>query len=87
MLGLAMMRHWSVGPNTSVFDPPPVKVGQMDSLLDVFRRAPDPRDKSTRYRIGPVLTLIALALMAGRREIAEMARFATTLTQPLRRPC
>ena len=63
----------------------PVPVAQMDSLLDVFRRAPDPRDQNTRYRIGPVLTLIALALLAGRREIAEIARFATTLTQPQRR--
>lgn len=63
----------------------PVKVEQMDSLLDVFRRAPDPRDTNTRYRIGPVLTLIALALLAGRREIAEIARFATTLAQPQRR--
>lgn len=57
----------------------------MDSLLDVFHRAPDPRDSNTRYRIGPVLTLIALALLAGRRAIAEIARFATTLTQPQRR--
>ena len=58
---------------------------QMDSLLDVFRRAPDPRDTHTRYRIGTVLTLIAMALLAGRREIAEIARFATTLTPPQRR--
>jgi hypothetical protein len=63
----------------------PVKVEQMDSLLNVFRRAPDPRDRNTRYRIGPVLTLTAMAWLAGRREIAEIARFATTLTQPLRR--
>jgi hypothetical protein len=63
----------------------PVKVESMDSLLDVFRRAPDPRDTNTRYRIGPMLTLIALALLAGRREIAEIARFATTLSQPQRR--
>jgi hypothetical protein len=63
----------------------PVKAEQLDSLLDVFRRAPDPREDNTRYRIGPVLTLIALALLAGRREIAEIARFATTLTQPQRR--
>lgn len=63
----------------------PVKTQQLDSLLDVFRRAPDPRQENTRYRIGPVLTLIALALLAGRREIAEIARFATTLTQPQRR--
>jgi uncharacterized protein DUF4338/DDE family transposase len=63
----------------------PVNAEQLGSLLDVFRRAPDPRDSNTRYRIGPVLTLIAMALLAGRREIAEMARFATTLRQPQRR--
>ncbi len=63
----------------------PLKAQQLDSLLDVFRQAPDPRDDNTRYRIGPVLTLMALALLAGRREIAEIARFATTLTPPQRR--
>jgi hypothetical protein len=63
----------------------PVKAEQLDSLLDVFRHAPDPRQDNTRYRIGPVLTLIALALLAGRREVAEITRFATTLTQPQRR--
>jgi hypothetical protein len=57
----------------------------MDSLCDVFRKAPDPRDSNTQYRTGPVLTLIAMALLAGRREIAEIARFATTLTHPQRR--
>ncbi len=59
----------------------PVAAADLDSLLDVFRHAPDPRDDNTRYRIGPVLTLVAMALLAGRREIAEIARFATTLTQ------
>jgi hypothetical protein len=63
----------------------PVPTEDLDSLLDVLRHAPDPRDDNTHYRIGPVLTLLALALLAGRREIAEIARFATTLTQPQRR--
>jgi hypothetical protein len=63
----------------------PVTQPQMKSLLDVFRRAPDPRQANTQYRIGPVLTLIAMALLAGRREIAGIARFATTLTQHQRR--
>jgi hypothetical protein len=62
-----------------------VKVGQLDSLLDVVRRAPDPWDSNTRYRIGPVLTLIDLALLAGRRKIAEIACFAKILKQPQRR--
>ena len=63
----------------------PVTSPQMKSLLDVFRRAPDPRDSNAQYRTGPVLTLLAMALLAGRRDIAEIARFATTLSQPQRR--
>jgi hypothetical protein len=63
----------------------PIDQLQMGSLLDVFRRAPDPRDANTQYRTGPVLTLLAMALLAGRREIAEIARFAKTLTPPQRR--
>jgi hypothetical protein len=63
----------------------PIKAQQMDGLLEVFRKAPDPRQRNTRYRTGPVLTLIAMALLAGRREIAEIVRFAQTLTHPQRR--
>ena len=57
----------------------------MGSLREVLRQAPDPRDSNTHYRIGPVLTIIAMGLLAGRREVAEIARFATTFTQPQRR--
>jgi hypothetical protein len=63
----------------------PLKAAQVDSLRQVLSQAPDPRDTNTQYRIGPVLTLIAMALLAGRREIAEIARFATRLTQAQRR--
>jgi hypothetical protein len=63
----------------------PIKARQMDSLREVFVKAPDPRDTNTHYRIGPVLTIIAMALLAGRREIAEIVRFATTLSQAQRR--
>jgi hypothetical protein len=63
----------------------PLAQPQVDSLEEVLRRAPDPRGSNTQYRTGPVLTIIALALLAGRREIAEIARFATTLTHPQRR--
>lgn len=63
----------------------PINAKQVGSLLEMFRLAPDPRDRNTRYRIGPVLTLIAMALLAGRREIAEIARFARTLKHPQRR--
>jgi hypothetical protein len=63
----------------------PLPLADMDALAHTLRHAPDPRDPNTQYRIGPVLTLVAMALLAGRREIAEIARFATTLTHPQRR--
>lgn len=63
----------------------PVGQPQFESLFAVLQRAPDPRAKNTRFRIGAVLTLVALALLAGRRDIAEIARFATTLHPRQRR--
>jgi len=63
----------------------PVKAEQLDSLMEVLRKAPDPRASNTVYRTYAVLTVIAMALLAGRREIAEIARFATRLSQPQRR--
>jgi len=63
----------------------PIKAEQLNSLMDVFRKAPDPRASNTVYRTYSVLTVIAMALLAGRREIAEIARFATSLSQPQRR--
>jgi len=63
----------------------PIKAEQIGSLMDVFRRAPDPRAANTVYRTFSVLTVIAMAILAGRREIAEIARFATSLSQVQRR--
>ena len=63
----------------------PVNAQEAHSLLEVFRTAPEPRASNTRFRIGPVFTLVALALLAGRRDIAEIARFATRLTPAQRR--
>ena len=63
----------------------PIAQPQMLSLLELLRRAPDPRGKNTRLRIGPVLAIVAMALLAGRRDISEIARFAQTLSQAQRR--
>jgi len=62
----------------------PLTQAPMLSLLEALRLAPDPRAKNTRFRCGAVLTIVAMALLAGRREIAEIARFATTLSQKQR---
>jgi hypothetical protein len=48
----------------------PVAQPELLSHFEVLQKAPDPRAKNTRFRIGAVLTLVAMALLAGRREIA-----------------
>jgi hypothetical protein len=62
----------------------PLNAEQLGSLWDVMRTAPDPRDTNTQYRTPAVMTILAMALLAGRREIAEITRFATSLTQAQR---
>jgi hypothetical protein len=49
------------------------------SLLEVLRKAPDPRGKNTRFRIGPLLSIVSMALLCGARQISEIARFANRL--------
>jgi hypothetical protein len=62
-----------------------LKEQEVESLRQVFVQAPDPRASNAQYRTAAVLTIIALALLAGRREIAEIVRFAKSLRQPQRR--
>ncbi|HKI80176.1 MAG TPA: Druantia anti-phage system protein DruA, partial [Pseudodesulfovibrio sp.] len=57
----------------------PLNQPQRCSLVEVLRQAPDPRGKNTRFRIGPVLSIVAMALLCGARQISEIARFAPRL--------
>ena len=63
----------------------PLREAQMESLWECLCGVPDPRSRNARFRIGSILTIIAMALLAGRREIAEIARFGHLLTQSQRR--
>jgi hypothetical protein len=62
----------------------PLSQPQRRSLLELLRQAPDPRARNTRFRIGPLLSIVAMALLGGARQISEIARFATRL-QPKQR--
>ena len=78
----AECRPGLVAPPSGVL---PVAQPQLLSRFEVLQKAPDPRAKNTRFRIGAVLTLVAMALLAGRRDLAEIARFARTLHPRQRR--
>ena len=57
----------------------PFSSQQMYSLVEVLRRVPDPRAGNTRFRIGSVLAIVAMALLSGKEQISEIARFARRL--------
>lgn len=58
----------------------PLNMAQQRSLMELFCGAPEPRGRNTHFRIGPLLCIVAMALLAGARQISEIARFATRLT-------
>lgn len=72
----------AIAPRSGVL---PLAQPPMLSLFERLRDMPDPRGQNTRFRIGAVLTLVVLAWLAGRRELAEITRFATTLHPRQRR--
>jgi hypothetical protein len=63
----------------------PVHQKQMLSLLSVLRTVKDPRSKNVRFRIGPVLAIVAMALMCGQRDLSQFHRFGWRLRQPQRK--
>lgn len=63
----------------------PLSLEQRRSLKDVLRQAPDPRASNTRFRIGPVLCIVTMALLCGARQVSEIARFANRLRPQQRR--
>jgi len=62
----------------------PVKTAHMHSLHELFAQVRDPRAKNTHCKIRPLLTLIAMALLAGHRDIAQIERFGQSLKQARR---
>ena len=62
----------------------PLKTAQRQSLFDALRAVPDPRAKNRVFACASLLTLVALALLAGRKHVAEIQRFGQFLTQAQR---
>ncbi len=63
-----------------------LKVSQLESLRDAFRKVPDPRSpNSRRHPLSAMLTLIALGLLMGARDVRDIWRKVAPLNQNQRR--
>lgn len=58
----------------------PIKTSQIESLQSALRAVPDPRASNRVFSCSSLLTLTAMALLAGRRHVAEIHRFGQFLT-------
>jgi Domain of unknown function (DUF4338)/DDE_Tnp_1-associated/Transposase DDE domain len=59
----------------------PIKDPQLVCLREAFLRIKDPRKRNSHFRIAPMLTLIAMAILCGRTQLSEIARFAHLVSQ------
>lgn len=62
----------------------PVKKAKLDTLREAFREVSDPRASNRKFSISSLLTLIALALLAGRKNLSEIQRYGQFLNHTQR---
>jgi Domain of unknown function (DUF4338)/DDE_Tnp_1-associated len=63
-----------------------LNAAQRYSLKDALRQVPDPRRKQgQRYPLAPCLIILALGLLAGKVDLAQIQRFGTRLSQAQRK--
>lgn len=62
----------------------PLKRHEVDGLREALRKVPDPRAANRCWPISVLLSLVCVALLAGRRNLAEIHRFGQFLTQQQR---
>jgi hypothetical protein len=76
--------RYESGATASAHGQMPLGAEQMRSLAHALRATRDPRARNRRFPLGPLLCLIAMALLSGARDIAQIHRFGWRLRPPQR---
>jgi len=63
----------------------PLRKEKIESLRDAMRKVPDPRARNRSFKLSSMLTIVAMALLSGHRNIAQIVRFAERMTLKQRR--
>ena len=58
----------------------PIKANQIESLHEMFCRVTDPRAKNCVYHIGAILSIVAMGIFSGHKDLMAIMRFANRLT-------
>lgn len=71
--------RYEAGATANAHGQMPVNDRQMRSLADALRQTPEPRAMNRRYPLGPTLCVIAMALLSGAKDVAQVHRFGWRL--------
>lgn len=71
--------RYEAGATANAHGQMPLRVAQLYSLAEALRRTPDPRARNRRYPLGALLSVIAMALLCGARDVSHIHRFAWRL--------
>ena len=57
----------------------PLKLAQIESLHEWFCKVPDPRARNSIFHIGAMLSIVAMAILSGHRNLQQIVRFANRI--------
>lgn len=77
-------QRYEAGATAAAHGQMPLNATLMRSLADALRKTPDPRARNRRYPLGALLCVIAMALLSGARDVAQIQRFSWRLLGPQR---
>ena len=63
----------------------PIKAKQIESLHEALCKVPDPRAKNCVYHIGAMLSIVAMGVFSGHKDLKAILRFAERMTLPQRK--
>jgi hypothetical protein len=82
--GLDLPPAQRAGAHSSAQGVMPLRQAQIESLHEALCRIPDPRAANRSFHIGGVLSVVAMALLSGYRDISQIVRFGWRLSQKQR---
>jgi hypothetical protein len=63
----------------------PLKLDQISSLRSALSSVPDPRAGNSTFRIGGMLSIIAMAVFSGHRDVSQIVRFSERIKMKQRK--
>lgn len=76
--------RYAKGATANAHGQMPLAPAAMCSLAQALRATPDPRARNRTFPLAPLLCVIAMALLSGARDIAQIQRFGWRLRPPQR---